>query len=130
MTLLTLIIVSSLVLTILVIARIYESKKGRNIWHTVGLSGTLNWLEKKFSNIADNVAHFDSKNIAEYIKNTWHILTVFYHALQRLATEKITENRAVPPSNGNKAASFYLKSIKEHKEKTHLEESDIEGKLE
>ena len=119
MTLLILTITSAIFLFAMVLARIFEARTGKNIWRSIGFGAVLNSLEKFFEKVARDLSQFDAKNIAEYLKNTWHVLNVFYHALQRLATEKITENRFVPPTNGNKAASFYLKTIKEHKEKVH-----------
>jgi len=131
--LLIFIIVSAFILSFLVAARVFEERKGRNIWKSLGMGGLLAWLERSFETIADNISHFDAKNIAEYVKNTWHVLKIFYIALQRLATEKIAQDRFTPSENGNKAASFYLKSIKEHKEKVHdtySPSTDMEDKVE
>lgn len=129
MTLLVTILVSSAILAGLILARVYEIKSGKNVWRMLGLAGALTALERYFSKAIDRVSNFDSKNIAEHLKNMWRVLKVFYFALQRLATEKVAQDRQTASQNGNRAASFYLKEIKEHKEKSQLEQSEIDDKL-
>ena len=122
------ILISAGLLGALIMAKIYENKTGRSMWQKFRIEELRHKLEKKFSAILEWFHAFEIKHIYSYLGETWFVLKQFYGAVQKLTVErfeKIGSGNAT--YNGNKAASFYLKTIKEHKDKamSEVNEDDL-----
>jgi hypothetical protein len=117
MKLLFVILLSIVAIIIIIASRRHEDKTGRSYWSFFGADGLLRKMDAKLSNIWKALSVFQAKNLIVYMRRTGEVLKNFYIALQKVTARKIAAigNPSVT-DHGNRAASFYLKNIKEHKD--------------
>jgi hypothetical protein len=113
-------LISLLSLTVMVLFKLYEDRSGRSIWSVLGMGAIYHWMEKRILQGLHKLQEFDSKILIDKIKESGLVLMNFYFAVQRIISQKLFSRApSMPDNSGNKAASFYLKTIKEHKERTN-----------
>ncbi len=122
------ILISASILGALIVAKLYENRTGLSMWQKFKIERYRHKLEKNSSSVLTWWRTFEVGHIFPYLKETWFVLRQFYTAVQKLTVEKFEKIGSGSASyNGNKAASFYLKSIKEHKDKvmSEVNEEDL-----
>lgn len=119
------IIISALAIIGLVGFKMYELRSGRTVWRKLGLEKLANWIEDRAEKIQFGLHKWDSSNVSYYVRESGLILLQFYRALQRISAERFAAiSNPEPQDHGNRAASFYLKNIKEHKDRVHIEKEN------
>lgn len=115
------ILISAVILGSLIVAKFYENKTGNSVWKMFKIEDFKHRLEKSSSEFILKVRAFEAKHIMLHLSEVWFVLKQFYQAVQKLTVERFERIGTGGTYNGNKAASFYLKTIKEHKDKTMSE---------
>jgi hypothetical protein len=110
----------------MVLMKLYEQRVGQSIWQKFGLDGLRRRLEINVHKLIKISSMINARNFKLLFFAIWRQLKKFYQLIQEKTALRISKiGRPSADSHNNKAASFYLKNIKEHKENNIPEEDDL-----